>query len=161
MAINPNKFLALPPSKSSSLVVGKKTAVIQSKEKTQEPNKSNKFKIDSRLLRIEKKAIKIDTILKDFLSTQKSKFKWQAKEKEAKTRKNRENELEKNVKKPPGVKLPIPKVKLGLFDWIRNFISNVIMGFIAVRLIDQLPQLAKLIPIINGVMVLLIGVENF
>jgi hypothetical protein len=160
MAINSNKFLALPPSKSSSLVVDKKTGIIKSdkifekpKEKAKESNKSNKLKIDSRLLRIEKKVINIDNLLKDFLSIQKNKFKQQSKKQEEKNRQNREKELEKNVKKPSGVKLPeIPKPKLGLFDWIKNFISNVILGFIAIRLIDQLPQLAKLIPIINGVM---------
>ena len=160
MAINSNKFLALPPSKTSSLAVDKKTSIIKSdkifekpKEKVKESNKSNKFKIDSRLLRIEKKVINIDNLLKDFLSIQKNKFKQQSKGQEEKTRQNREKELEKNVKKPSGVKLPeISKPKLGLFDWIKNFISNVILGFIAIRLIDQLPQLAKLIPIINGVM---------
>jgi hypothetical protein len=148
MAINSSKLLALPPSRSSSLTVSK---IFESpKEKLNNPNK---VKIDNRLITIEKKVITIDKLLKDFLLIERNKFKIRSRNQEKKTREDKENELEKKVKKPSGVKLPkLPTPKLGLFDWIKNFISNVILGFIAVRLIDQLPQLAKLIPIINGVM---------
>ena len=148
MTINSSKLLALPPSKSSSLTVSK---IFESpKEKLNNPNK---VKIDNRLITIEKKVITIDKLLKDFLLIERNKFKTRSRNLEKKTREDRENELEKKVKKPSGIKLPkLPTPKLGLFDWIKNFISNVILGFIAVRLIDQLPQLAKLIPIINGVM---------
>ena len=171
MTINPRKLLALPESKKSniskiqnSIVLNKKSAIVKLKhysfdfESENENKKQNisspsRSKIDSRLLRIEKKVIKIDDLFKDFLSQQRKQFKQNSVKQETKNREKREKDLEKNVKKPSGVKLPdIPKPKLGLFDWIKRFITNVILGFIAVRLIDQLPKLAKLIPIINGIM---------
>ncbi len=105
--------------------------------------------LESTLSKIERKVIQIDKLLKDSLALRKKQTKVSSKEKEDKTFAEREKELEKNKPKPvKGVKLPTVAPKLGLFDWIKNFIFNTILGYFAVKYFDQLPKLLKLIPTI-------------
>lgn len=103
---------------------------------------------------INKKVIKIDSILKDSFTLRKklqektvikkSQLSFQEKEKNL--------EKEKLPKSEKGIKsVPTPSGG-GIFGWIGNFINNVIFGFIAIRLIDHLPKLLSLVPVINGVM---------
>jgi hypothetical protein len=103
------------------------------------------------LLNIEKKVIKIDKLLKDSLVLQKTQNEKKRVATEQKTFADEEKELEKKKPKESqlkgGISLPSPP-KLGIFGWIKNFISNLFLGFIAVRLIDHLPQLIKTLPII-------------
>ena len=106
------------------------------------------------LTQINKKVIKVDALLKNSLSLRK---KLQEKTVIKKSQLNFEQK-EKNLEKtkPPapekGVKsIPTPSGG-GLFGWLGNFINNVIFGFIAIRLLDHLPTLLKLVPIINNVM---------
>jgi hypothetical protein len=110
-------------------------------------NKSNK------ILEIEKRVIKIDNLLKDFVSFKKNENKKRRKNNEDDKFKKREENLEKKKPKQEKNKNIIPmKPKLGIFGWLTNFITNVVLGFIFIRLIDHLPKLAALIPVINGVM---------
>ena len=103
------------------------------------------------LLNIEKKVIKIDKLLKDSLLLQKTQNEKKRVSTEQKTFANEEKELEKKKPKESqlkgGIGLPSPP-KIGIFGWIKNFIGNLFLGFIAVRLIDHLPQLIKTLPII-------------
>lgn len=133
-AISTNKFFASD----------KKTKVNDINTKKESPKL-----LESTLSKIEKKVIKIDNLLKDSLALRRKKTKVSTKEKEDKTFAEREKELEKNKPKPvKGVKLPTAAPKLGLFDWIKNFIFNTILGYFAVKYFDQLPKLLKLIPTI-------------
>ena len=110
-------------------------------------NKSNK------ILEIEKRVIKIDNLLKDFVLFKKNENKKRRKNNEDDKFKKREEDLEKKKPKQEKNKNIIPmKPKLGIFGWLTNFITNVVLGFIFIRLIDHLPKLAALIPVINGVM---------
>jgi lysozyme len=112
-------------------------------------NKNNPNKI----LEIEKKVINIDNLFKDLLSFKKNENKKRRKTKEVDRFRKREEDLEKKKPKEEKGKNIIPmKPKLGIFGWLTNFITNVVLGFIFVRLIDHLPKLIGLIPIINGVM---------
>ena len=100
------------------------------------------------LFSIQKKVIKIDKLLKDSLALKKKDVEKKRISAEKTEFKKREEDLEKQ--KPKGIKginLPSPP-KLGIFDWIKNFIFNTLLGFIFVRLVDHLPKLIKLMPII-------------
>ena len=100
------------------------------------------------ILLIQRKVIQVDTLLKDSLTLRKTDVEKKRKTTEQEEFKNREKKLEKQ--KPQaikGIKLPsLPR--LGLFDWIKNFVFNTFLGFIAVRLVDHLPKLISLVPII-------------
>ena len=47
---------------------------------------------------------------------------------------------------------------MGFIDWIKNFVFNTILGFLAVRLIKFLPTLLKIYPVIVGAGEFLINV---
>jgi hypothetical protein len=103
---------------------------------------------ESPLLKIERKFIKIDSLLKDSLLLSKKENEKGRVKKEEKKFEQREKELEnKKAKLPSGVKVPsLPGV--GILGWIRNFIVQTVLGFLAVRLIDHLPKLLKVLPVI-------------
>jgi murein DD-endopeptidase MepM/ murein hydrolase activator NlpD len=104
--------------------------------------------LEDTLTKIERKVIQIDKLLKDSLFLSKKEGEKKRKGEEQKEFEGREKELEK--KKPPkvkGVDLPTPP-KMGFIDWIKNFITQTILGFIAVRLIDYLPTLLSVLPTI-------------
>jgi len=104
--------------------------------------------LGSSLSDIEKKIIQVDKLLKDSLLLSKKEDETKRKSKEKEKFEGKEKELEK--KKPlitKGVKLPSPP-KIGFLGWIKNFITQTILGFFAVRLIDFLPQLLKILPVI-------------
>jgi len=98
---------------------------------------------------IEGKLIKIDSILKKSLltSTKENQKKRQSKEKDEFN--EREKELEKKTKEQKIKGINLPKLPgFGLFGLIKNFIFNTLLGFIAIRLVDHLPKLLKLLPVI-------------
>jgi hypothetical protein len=137
----------LPPTKNSQEPIDVESKTIKVDKFFNDKEKTIKL-----LLKIEKKTIKIDKLLKRSLA---SKIKLNEKlrvKKEEESFDKKEQELEKKKpKKMKGMRLPsLPS--FGIFDWIKNFISNVIMGFIAVRLIKFLPDLIRLLPIISKVM---------
>lgn len=130
-----DKFL--PRVKSSAIV-----------PKNFQSNSKGILSESSILFDIEKKVIKIDTILKDFLLTLKKQNEKKRKQDEIDEFKNREKDLEKT--KPKEVKKielpPLPQV--GIFGFIKNFIIKTVLGFLAVRLIDYLPKLLKILPVV-------------
>lgn len=100
---------------------------------------------------IKVKIDKINDILKGTLAAEKKQKDDERKTTEKETSTKAENELEKEQKKVSKFKLPAPLKKLNPMDRIKNFLFNVIGGYIAVRLIDKLPMLQGLIPKIAGV----------
>lgn len=143
----------LLPSSNSAIVKYQKSAVVKSNKFLS--TKTTGIKVDAikqnsnfLLLDIEKKVIQVDKLLKDSLLLSKKDSELKRKSSEKVEFEGREKELEQ--KKPPlvkGIKLPsLPK--MGFLDWIKNFITQTILGFFAVRLIDFLPQLLKILPVI-------------
>jgi hypothetical protein len=139
----------LPPAKSA-IVKQNKSAFIKADKfigsSSKIEDKTTKIRTPKKpgqnlLLSIEKKVIKIDKLLKTSLELKKKGNEKQRKGKERGSFEEKEKELE-NKKQPKvkGINLPSPP-KLGIFDWIKNFIFNTLLGFIAVRLIDHLPKL--------------------
>jgi hypothetical protein len=154
----------LIPKFNTSLVAKNKTAIVKadkfldlSKSEKINPGKISKYTQTETgseynqelLLTIEKKVISIDKLLKDSLFLQRKDAETKRRKKEDKKFADKENELEKKQPKEAKGKLKLPSLpKLGLFDTIKNFIVNTFLGFLAVRLIDFLPQLLKIVPVI-------------
>jgi hypothetical protein len=133
--IKSDKFLA-PRIKSSS-------AIIKFSGKTSQTLEGGGVLND-----ILKKVIQIDKVLKDSLLLSKKENEKKRVVEEKKDFDKREKELEKNKPKPIlGIKLPSPP-KMGFLDWIKNFITQTILGFFVVRLVEHLPKLLKVLPTI-------------
>ena len=101
---------------------------------------------------ISMKVNKINEILKGTLAAEKKQRDQERKSEERESSTKAENALEKEQKKNSKIKLPAPLKNLNPIDKIKNFLFNVLGGYIAVRLLDNLPLLQKLIPIIGGAM---------
>lgn len=140
----------IPSNKNGSIIKADKFFASSKSAKVNNTvsNKKDKFSNENILLTIEKKVIKIDKLLKDSLFLKKKENEKSRIKTEQKSFTEKEKELEKKKpKKEKGVNLPTPP-KMGFLDWIKNFITQTFLGFIAVRLIDFLPQLLKIFPVI-------------
>jgi len=101
------------------------------------------------LLVIKTKLVSIDTILKGTLAAEKKAEDVKRKAQERSERKEDEKELEddsKEGKKAQKFKLAPPKQVLSFWEKIKSFFGKVLLGWLAVRLIDWLP---KLMPIVK------------
>lgn len=147
--IKSDKFLAISPKSSSSI-----TKAPEVKSPDIKPQNLN----DNPLTQIYKKIVKIDKLLKNSLFLSKKESEKERLKDEKKEFENREKELEKKKPKPiPGIKLPsLPK--MGFLDWIKNFITQTVLGFFAVRLIEHLPKLLSILPAIIKVSDFVVGV---
>ena len=126
---------------SSAIVKAPSSSAIVKAPSVEDPSKKL-------ILSIYRKVLKIDKVLKNSLLVKKKDSEKKRVSKEESEFDKREKELEKQKPKGiAGIKLPSPP-KLGIFDWIKNFITQTILGFIFVRLIDHLPKLLKLLPVI-------------
>jgi len=137
MAINTQKFL--PSSKGGAKVakISKGSVAIIS-EKSQKNIGIIKVKV-----------IEIDKLLKGTIASQKKELDIKRKEGEKKRFSELESKLETKPKAEKG-KIKMPKVpRMGFLDWIKNFIGNIILGYFAVRLVDQLPKLKGVISFIG------------
>jgi len=97
--------------------------------------------------------IKVDTINDILKQSLKSKTKARSSDRskdEKETSTKTENELEKQQKKFGKFKLPNPIKKLNPLNKITNFLFNILAGYVAVRLLDNLPMLKELIPKIES-----------
>ena len=110
------------------------------------------------LIRIEKKVIKINNLVKNNLLLQKKGGELAIREKENADLEKKEKDLEKQ--KPKGISgIKIPKLPgFGFMGWIKNWIFNTLLGFITVRLIDYLPKMINFVSIAGPAMD---GILNF
>jgi hypothetical protein len=89
--------------------------------------------------------IQIKSILKGTLAAEKKEQENKKKEEQRASRKKQETKLEtKKTKEKTKVKMPSAP-RMGLLGWISNFITNTILGFFAVRLVEYIPQLLKIV----------------
>ena len=115
------------------------------------PSSSSKAKLRVKTISI--KVNKINEILKGTLAAEKKQRDDERKSEEKKSSTKAEDALEKEQKKVSGgLKLPAPLKNLSPIDRIKNFLFNVLGGFLAVKLLNNLPMLKKLIPIIGEAM---------
>ncbi len=149
MAINTQKFL--PGSKSSALA--------KIEPKSSEPAKISQktvstqgfsFIFSGKTIKnigiIKVKVIQIEKILKGTIALEKKSLDDKKRKDSGTRREKQEEKLETkpNVEKG-NIKMPSAP-RLGILDWVKNFIGNVILGYFAVRLIDHLP---KIMPILK------------
>lgn len=101
------------------------------------------------LVQIKTSVITIDTLLKGSLALDEVQAKSKRKAKERQKRDARESELEKKPKdkKEPRMKMSLPK--MGFLDQLKNFISNLIFGWLALKLLDWAPKIAKILPVLG------------
>ena len=139
MTINTQKFL--PSSKGGALAkVSKisKGSIAVISEKSQK---------NIGIIRV--KVIEIDKLLKGTVASQKAALDNKKRETISKRREDLETKLETKPKAENG-KIKMPKTpRMGFLDWIKNFIGNIILGYFAVRLVDQLPKLKGVISFIG------------
>lgn len=164
MNINSKKLL--PPSKNSDsqrisadkfLVPVKniqyKNIVKLSENKEDQKQKIGKGGLKDDLLSIKESVLSIEKVLSKTIQLQKDQAIKDRIQKENQRRTEKEEKSEK--KKDYGFKIlkNIPKPKLGIIDWIKRFVLNMFLGYLAVRIIDYLPTLisiaSKITPVIN------------
>ena len=129
MAINTQKFLPVSKGIGKSLA----TAKISSITLTSQDKKSvNTIRV---------RTIQIDKILKGTLAADKKRLNDKKKEASQQRKEDIETKLEKKPDLKKNIKIPNILPKTGILDWIKNFISNIIIGYFAVRLVEHLAKL--------------------
>ena len=139
MAINTQKFL---PAPKSSVLAKIKPKTIS----TQGFSSIFSGKTIKNISVIKIKVIQIEKILKGTIALEKKSLDDKKRKDSGTRREKQEEKLETkpNVEKG-NIKMPSAP-RLGILDWVKNFIGNVILGYFAVRLIDHLP---KIMPIVK------------
>ena len=149
MAINTQKFLPAPKSSALAKIEpkgGELAKITQKTVSTQGFSSIFSGKTIKNIGIIKVKVIQIEKILKGTIALEKKSLD-EKKRKESGTRREKQEEkleTKPNVEKG-NIKMPSAP-RLGILDWVKNFIGNIILGYFAVRLIDHLP---KIIPIVK------------
>ena len=118
MAVDTQKFLALPPAKKGGSLINIKT-----------------------------KIVKASDILKGTLAAEKKQVNDNKKIEEQKKRKGKEEDLEtpENKETKDSKKLGIKLPKMSWMDSVKNYIFTILFGWVAVRLLEFLPTLVKIV----------------
>ena len=103
------------------------------------------------MLVIKTRVVEIEKILKGSVALDKKLQDQERKEKQKLLRAEEEKELETKDEDDADrkVKKKKSKIKLGFLDGLIKFINDILMGWLLVRMIDWLPQLKKIIPILG------------
>ena len=136
MAINTQKLL---PSKTSPIVNSSSVGISQSKISQYSFNTGKK---SNNIVEINDKLTVIHNLLKGSVAFDKKVMDDERKESQDSRRKKREKELEKKDEKEnnkENKKINLPRI--GFLDRVKNFIGNILIGYLAVRMIDHLPKL--------------------
>ena len=95
------------------------------------------------------KVIKLDKLLKGSVAIKKKELN----ESKREVSEDRKEEIEEKLETKPGKEkekfTKKIKPKMGVFGFIKNFIGNILLGFFAVRLVDQLPKLLAIASVIG------------
>jgi hypothetical protein len=136
--------------KKSAIILRPKTSLIPASFFSP-TSTSNNVSSGEKKERIVEKIIQIDKILKGSVAEEKQKEdikrKTEAKERRAKSEKELEETKGEGGKTKSGIKIP----KISFFDRLKNFIMNVALGYVLIRLIKYLPILTRILPTIGKV----------
>ena len=99
---------------------------------------------------IKERCIEIDTLLKGSLALDKIRAEETRKKKQTQRRAASEKQLESRDKSREEKKSGLALPKIGFFDRIKDFIKNVLLGFILTRLVEFAPILQKIVPLLGG-----------
>jgi hypothetical protein len=106
--------------------------------------------------------IKIEDIFKGSLALDKK----QLNDKKKATSKKRKEDIETKLETKPnaksGGKVKLPAApRMGILDFIKNFIGNVLLGYFAVRLIKHLPKIMPILKFLGGAADFIINTGGF
>ena len=100
---------------------------------------------------IKTNVVKIESFFKGTLALDKK----QLDDKKRATSRKRKDDIETKLETKPnaesGGKIKLPAApRMGILDWIKNFIGNIILGYFAVRLIEHLPKIMPILKFLGG-----------
>ena len=149
MAITSNQLLNRPSNEISRRYSGRLAMQKSLQEKMVSGGPSN-IMLTKKSIKdigtIKANVIKIENILKGTLASEKKALDNKKRSDSAQRREGQEEKLETRPNAERG-SIKMPKApRMGILDWIKNFIGNVILGYFAVRLVDHLP---KIMPIVK------------
>ena len=107
--------------------------------------------LEGSLIKIKSSVISVDSLLKGTYTLQQKQLADQKQAAEKVERKGDEADLEKGKKKGPNVGKLVPKQVKSLWAKLLDFFTGIILGWVAVKMIDFLPALKKFLPIVAGV----------
>ena len=149
MAINTQKFLPAPKSSVLAKITPKGGELAKITPKTVSTQGFSSIfsgKTIKNIGIIKVKVIQIEKILKGTIALEKKSLDDKKRKDSGTRREKQEEKLETKPNAEKGnIKMPSAP-KLGILDWVKNFIGNIILGYFAVRLIDHLP---KIMPIVK------------
>ena len=138
MAINTQKLL---PGAGST-----KKALPQAKITTIQLTPQDKKKVNT----ISVKTIQVDKILKGTLAADKKRLTDKKRAASQERKQKLESQLEKKPEKKKKFTMPKVLPRMGIWDWIKNFIGSIILGYFAYSMIDHADKLkGTLITILN------------
>ena len=147
--IDKNKFLG-NKEKGGALAVRPTTSLVESPEKAITKTSPSE---EGSLYTIKTKVIEIDKLLKGTLASEKVERKEEKRDAEEEQRLLKEAEKEKpkqdKQEKDTPKKIKVPK--LSFLDGVKNFLKNILIGWLAVRLLDNLPAVLKVLKVIAKV----------
>ena len=115
----------------------------------------------SDLFVIKTKVIEIDKILKGTLAAQKKAEDDKRKADEKAEAQKEEKDLETTKDKENKFKIPVPKRVLSFWEQIKRFFGTVLMGWLAVRLLDWLPKLMPILKFLGKAVDFIINIGGF
>ena len=150
MAITANKLLGKKES-GGALAVRPTTSLVSYKGlESSDTKKSESVDLGKTLFTIQKKIILIDDLLKGTFAEKKKRQKDEVKQKEDEKRAKQEQDQEKpDTGDEEDNKLVMPR--LSFLDGIKNFLSDVLVGWLTFRLIKFLPQIMKVLKILGPI----------
>ena len=99
---------------------------------------------------IKDNVVKIEGILKGTIAAEKKALDEKKKKESSQRREKQEEKLEaKPDMSMRSIKMP-KAPRLGILDWIKNFIGNIILGYFAYRLIEHLPKIVPIVKFIGN-----------
>ena len=170
MAVDPKKLLpssddglmhfavptkiALPtakiiPSSNKKGVLGIVNLVNDDEEEDKASGVTDQVKED--VLVIKETTVKIEKIVKKSVKINLQKIRLDRRRKENEKRKKREDEGEKPREKKNGFGFSLPLPKISLFDRLKNFLGTLFVGWLAIKLVDFIPQMMQFIEWIKPV----------
>jgi len=136
MAVNPQKFLPSKETTKETINI-KKSSIVLSQNSVKN------------IATLKVKVIQIESILKGTLASEKKALDQKKRKESAGRREKQEEKLETRTNMGMGqVKMP-QRPKLGIFEWIKNFIGNIILGYFAVRLVEHLPKIMPIVKLLG------------
>ena len=120
----------------------------------------SKATLEENVAYIRKKTIQIDRLLKDSFKLRKKDAKEAQKMRAALARKGKEDRFERKKGVLGKAASKVGKPFSSIFDAIKNYISSILVGFIAIKLLPLLPKFLELLKIVGPVMDFIIGIAG-